>query len=303
MFQDYLFYGADVEMRYAYRMAHLSNIVQYAQTLHELNSNRSIALGDTFLGCLLLSSVLIDEERLNLRIRNGSEFLLSAETVIQTGEMKGFIEAEEGTPSMLKMDAGQEIETDYFVRTLRSSVDGRSKVTEGNTSCFTNSIEDAINDHIAQSYQVKGRVWLQSWISPTDGKPRAFGAVFMELPGTSQDISRALWGHVSKLPTPRELFEQSDDPDFLATKLIPHTTSPIKSITPKWSCSCSQSVVENMLLKLPESELLDMIEKAEPLSIKCHYCSQKYTVEVPKVSELLQTKKLMDAENSSSVKN
>lgn len=284
MFQDYLFFGSDVESRYVYRMAHLSALVQHAQQLHKLSNERACALGEGFLACVLLSSILEDEERFNLRIRHSNEFLISAETN-QFAHVKGFFECDEGSPTVKAIDAGQRPLTELHVRSLRAIPD-KTKVTEGNTLIETDSFVDAANDHIVRSFQMASEMRFECWVDPRDQKIRAFGVIYMELPDIEVSVAQELWNHVDSLPPLAELLSKSDDPDRLASLLIPHKTAPVRSVNPKWQCTCSQEAVESMILKLPNSELMDMLQKGAPVDVSCHFCKQAYSVSVDRVRQL-----------------
>lgn len=291
MFQDYLFFATDVESRYAYRMLNMTSLVRKAQALHKLSNNRALVLAETFLSCTLISSILEDEERFNLRIRHGDQFLSSCETT-RFAEVKGFIECEEGAPLVKLIDAGEPFATELHVRTLRA-IPGKNHITEGHTVLETDSIEHAINDHMVRSYQMMAELKIKAWIDKDDNLPRAFGIIYMELPNIDPEVAHELWSHVDSLPSLDELHAQSDDPDFLASKLIPHRTAPVRSLTPKWVCTCSEVAVEGMLTKLPVSELDDMIEKAEPVEVKCHYCNQAYVISVDRIRELASASSAM----------
>jgi len=284
MFQDYLLFATDVEVRYAYRMAHLSNLVQEAQRLHGLNDDRAILLGETLLAGCLIASVLDDEERVNLRVQCGDDYTIATENT-KNQEMRGYMAAE-NTSVLSAIDLGQRPLTALIIRSLRAQQNS-GKIFEGVTKFLTNSFEEAFNDHISQSYQVRARMRIDCWKDASDGKLRAFGAIFFELPNLADDVSEKLWDHFHELPLLRELHAEGDDPDLLARKIIPDATRPVRSLSPTWMCTCSQESVERMLLSLPLDEVQDMVRKNETLDIKCHYCSTQYFVPGERQKELL----------------
>jgi molecular chaperone Hsp33 len=285
MFQDYLLYATDVEVRYAYRMTHLSSVVQEAQRLHGLSAARAQLLGETLVAGTLLSSVLDEEERINLRIQCGDDFTIASETTSQL-EMRGYLAAEETEVTSAVDSTGSLPLVPLMVRTLRAK-NKTGKLFEGVTKFLTNSIEEAVNDHMRHSYQLRAQMKIDCWLDPKDQQLHAFGAIFFELPNLESSVSEKLWDHVAGLPLLRDLHTHGDDPDMLAAKLIPDMTRPVRSVKPQWQCGCSQESVERMLISLPQEELQDMVRKKEPLEIKCHYCSQNYSVSNEKQRELL----------------
>lgn len=284
MFQDYLFFASDVEMRYTYRMANLTALVRHAQELHGLTNGRACFLGETFLATLLVSSVLTDEERFNLRIRHGNDFLSSAEATL-FAEVKGFIECENDAEFTKTVDAMNGFQNELHVRSLRTIPD-KHVISEGHTIIESDSIQNAVNDHIVRSFQLMSEIKIQCWVDPISNRPCAYGVIYKELPNIDPEVAHELWTHVDKLPSLQELVSASDDPDVLASKIIPHRTHPVKSLSPKWRCTCSLPAVEGMLLKIPKSELEDMNVKAEPVEVKCHYCGQAYVISPERIREL-----------------
>ena len=285
MFQDYLFYGADLEFKYAYRMLHLSNLVQKAQKLHGLADARAVLLGETLLGSVLLASVLQEEELVNLRVQCGDHFTAGAETT-RLASTRGYAEFDEDSLVVKALDEGARPSADLLIRSLRAQSNG--KVFEGRTA-FSAALpfEEALNDHLERSFQMSLRVKLQCWPDREDGLLRAFAVIYMDLPGLSAPEAERLHQHIDALPSMQELYSRSSDPDALGKALTPQETRAIKSLVPEWICTCSQSSVEQMLLKLPTDEWEDILEKNEPLEIKCHYCSTKYNVGVPRIKEIL----------------
>jgi molecular chaperone Hsp33 len=84
----------------------------------------------------------------------------------------------------------------------------------------------------------------------------------------------------------KKLFLENSDADILVKKLIPGETKAVKSINPKFVCSCSQERVESVLISLPLEELADIINKSEDLEMKCHYCNKNYNVLMNKITQI-----------------
>ncbi len=277
MFQDYLFYGTDVETKYAFRMCNLSAIVNSAVKCHELNQHRGVLLGDVLLSGVLLSSLLEDDERINLRVQLGSDFSIASETT-RHAEVKGYFEADPSSPFMETVDEGCAFEGELFVRSMRAKSVAESKVFEGVTKSFAASIQDAVNHHVEQSYQINAKLRVDTWFDDIAKEFRSFGVVFLELPNLEAQISKSLWDHVDALPKMKSLWGQSSDPDILARALIPHELRAIRSAKPVWTCSCSQQTVERTLGSLCAPEIVELIASPEPIEVKCHYCGRKYLV-------------------------
>lgn len=284
MFQDYLFFGVDAKVHYCYRMLHLSNLVEEAKNLHHLNINRALLLSDTLLGSVLLSSTLDYEERVNLRIHCGGDFTIGTETSFQA-ETRGYIECNEDSDIVKQLDLGNNIVPELQVRSMRSQRN-KNSLSEGHTVSKFNSIEAALNEHLSSSYQMNTYLKISSWVNDQDGKLNAFGVIYQELPDIPESVSKKLKNHVLSLCSMKELFLENSDADILVKKLIPDEIKAVKSINPKFVCSCSQERVESVLVSLPLDELTDIVNKAEDLEMKCHYCNRNYIVPMGKITQI-----------------
>lgn len=296
MFQDYLFFGVDTKVYYSYRMLHLSHLVEEAKNLHNLNTNRALLLSDALLGSVLLSSILDFEERVNLRFHCNSDFTIGTETSYQA-ETRGYIECNENSEIVKQIDLGNNIIPEFQIRSMRSQRK-KSNLFEGLTVSKGNSIEQALNEHLASSYQMNTQLKISSWINNADGKINAFGVIFQELPDIPEEVSIKLRQHIAELPSMKELYLADSDADILAKKLIPDQTKAVKSINPKFVCSCSQERVENVIVTLPLAEISDILNKAEDLEMKCHYCNKNYIVTMQTISKIYASRNQASSPNS-----
>jgi molecular chaperone Hsp33 len=266
-------------------MLHLTSLVRHAQSLHGLSAARAEILGQGLLAGVLLASVLEDEERINLRVQASADFTMGIETT-RHAMTRGYLEVDPESPLVRAIDDGEHPDLPLVIRSLRSSGHAHS-LFEGTTGTRTASLEFALNEHLAASYQMGCKIRMDCWHSPTDQKLYAVGAIFLELPKLKEEVRQALWSHVDALPPLRTLFgESAHDPDAFAQQLIPHTVRAINNLTPNWSCSCSQNSVETMLLKLGQQELLSLAGDKKPAEIRCHYCNKTYVVTEERLAEL-----------------
>ncbi len=285
MFQDYLFFGTDVETRYAFRMIHLSKLVRHAQSLHGLPNVRAELLGQGLMAGVLLASILEDEERINLRFHAGQDCTMGIETTRQA-ETRGYLECNESSDLIVQLNQGQKPVFPWVVRSLRSKGDG-SNLFEGVSGTQTDSLEMAVNEHLRDSYQMKTQVKLDCWHSPDDGALHAMGVIYLELPQLKTEVSHELWNHMDQLPPLRHLVNvQQHNPDAIASALIPHQVKAINSINPVWGCSCSQASVENIVKRLGQQELKSMLAEGKPAEVRCHYCNTTYVVEIARMQQM-----------------
>ena len=284
MFQDYLFYGTDVNSKYAFRMCHLSHLVQEAQKKHELNGKRGELLGEAMLASALTGSILMDEARVNIRFQVGNEYALRTETT-RKAEMKAFLQAAPDSALLGDLDEGIPWTLPMKVVSARSKIK-TGKLFESVTEETVSSIEEAYNAHLKNSFQMNAVAKLECW-EDADGKLHAFGAIWMELPNLPKETKGELYNHIDSIGSLKDLYNQGDDPDRLASALIPHQVRAINSMTPKWFCTCSQEAAERAITSLPISEIRSMIEEEKGAEVTCDYCNIKYKVAQSTLEALL----------------
>jgi molecular chaperone Hsp33 len=285
MFQDYLFYGTDVETRYAFRMIHLTSLVRHAQSLHGLAGAEAELLGQGLLAGILLASILEDEERINLRFHSDNDFTMGIETT-RHAVTRGYLEVNPDSQLMTEYVRRHNPVLPWMVRSLRSK-SGAGGLFEGISRTDAPSLQAAVNEHLSASYQMKTQVRLDCWTSPKDGQLYASGVIYLELPKLPSSVAQELWSHVDQMPLLRDIFgETMHDPDALSARLIPHQVRAINSVNPSWGCSCSLHSIETMLKKLGYEELISLSDEGKPSEIRCHYCNKFFSVGVDRLREL-----------------
>lgn len=281
MFQDYLLFASDAQTRYAFRVVHLSHLAQESAKRHNLKGAAALLLADTLTSGVLIASILETEDRVNLRIQCGSDFTVASETTSQA-QTRGYIEWAADSEVMARLESDRPSGASVIVRSLKSLPDSNT-LTEGITQSYFDTVEQVVNEHLAQSYQSNLRIRIESWYESENGDQspeqlRAFGVIYLELPGLDAKVQSDLHRHIDAFTGFRAAGPKIDDPDLLAPLLIPDPMRPVNSLRPHWSCSCSLASVEAMLISLGSKELHDLAASQENTEVSCHYCKSNYVI-------------------------
>ncbi len=284
MFQDFLFYAADVKTQYAFRLVHLSRLVSDAAQKHELVGVRAELLGDVLVNGVLLSSILETEERVNLRIQMGSDFTVASETTCNA-EVRGYLQSADDSEFLKNLENGVHTKQPVVVRSLRS-VPNKTKLNEGITQSQFGSVSQVVNEHLETSFQSNARVRSECW-TDAEGQLRAFGVIYLELPNLPQTVETELAEHVAQIKRFSEMDSAVlEDPDLLSKALAPHEIRAVNSVNPRWQCTCSVAGIEGMLLRLSSADLAEMADTNEPAKVTCHYCNTQFEIPVKRLREL-----------------
>ena len=286
---NYLFFAIETNAAFSFRLANIGHLVSEICKRHQLNAARSMLLGDAILGCVLMSSLLDDEEALNIRIQCESYFTIGVECNF-LGQVKGYIECDESSELVRNLDSQLPWEETLTVRSVRTQKN-RSNLFEGVTALKTNSIEKALNDHLSSSYQMTTVLHFTNWTN-SKNKNFSFGLILQELPNIQKELSNSLKLHLSMLPSIPELYEElNGDPDLLSNKLILGSFKGLKSITPHFQCSCSTQKVIDAVGLLPIKEIQDILNKSQPIEVRCHYCNTNHSVNNSQIEEIFLKQK------------
>jgi len=103
------------------------------------------------------------------------------------------------------------------------------------------------------------------------------GLLIMAMPEADPDILEMLDRNVRALPALGNLFSDDDGHNKLADQLFKGLdVKELESKSVCYRCNCSPLRVLEMLNSLPQDEVQDMKDKAEPISVNCAFCSKTY---------------------------
>lgn len=124
-------------------------------------------------------------------------------------------------------------------------------------------------------------------------RPTSGGFVVQLLPEASE-AEAAMETMTKRLEDFVEIKERLQDTDASPSALVsqifegmPFTW--LQSSDIRFGCQCSQLRVMTTLSVLDRSDIQELVEDGEPLSMSCDYCGATYTVEVAQLQGLLST--------------
>lgn len=198
------------------------------------------------------------------------------------GWTRGLLQAKPGgpTPDLRKTKA-----TLQMMRTLpRSDVHrGVVEVPE------SGNLSEAFMRYMQLSEQIVSMISLGS--SVEGERPTAGGFVVQLLPEAAE-AEAAMKTMTERLESFVEIRERLRDTDGSPSKLIeaifegmPFTWLHTSEVS--FGCQCSQLRVMTTLSLLDRTDIQELVDEGEPLSIGCDYCGASYTVEVAQLQGLL----------------
>jgi molecular chaperone Hsp33 len=150
-------------------------------------------------------------------------------------------------------------------------------------------VSQALMTYMQTSEQVTSVVGVKTVIR-VDGVAGAGGYMVQLLPDATQSALRAMIERLERLGL---LEQRVTSPGFSATSLmiellagIPHTVLGAAAV--RYHCWCDEVRVMSALATLKRSDLEELLQAGEPLSLSCDYCHREYQIQPMKLKGLLE---------------
>lgn len=153
------------------------------------------------------------------------------------------------------------------------------------------NLSEAFMRYMQLSEQIVSMISLGSAVE--DEKPTAGGFLFQLLPEAVEagDAMKTMTRRLEDFVDIRERLQESDgSPARLIEQIfegVPFTW--LHSSDIRFGCHCSRLRVITALSLLDRSDIQELVEEGEALSIACDYCGASYTVEIPQLQGLLSS--------------
>lgn len=197
------------------------------------------------------------------------------------GWSRGLLQSPTGEAPDMRHDRA----TLEMMRTLPSSDLHRGivEVPEGG------NLSEAFMRYMQLSEQIVSMISLGSAV---EGANPAVGGFVVQLLPEAVEAEAALETMTKRLESFREIRGRLQGSDASPARLIeqifegmPFTW--LHSSDIRFGCHCSELRVMTALSMLDRSEIQDLVDEGEPLSIGCDYCGAAYTVEIAQLQGLL----------------
>lgn len=128
--------------------------------------------------------------------------------------------------------------------------------------------------------------------SVVEGEAPTAGGYVVQLLPEATEAEAAMETMTQRLEDFVEIRDRLQKSDASPSQLIEHIFEGmpftwLQSSDIRFGCQCSEVRVMTTLSVLDRSEIQDLVDEGEPLSIGCDYCGTSYTVEIAQLQGLL----------------
>lgn len=291
LYRDRLINGITNDGKFRISILKATNIVETARQSHNLNLLTATILGRLLIGATLSTSVLKNEERIQIKIDgNGILGNLTAEANA-VGEVRGKIENPTYVPP------NEENLEDMIRHCVGFGNLHLSKILYGEEKPYVSSVEivksDITNDlvyYYAQSEQIPTGIKISIDFNDDFSIKHAYGVLIQAMPDASDSDRDKMTARIKKMESFSKLADQGLYIDEMLNKLL--TGYQFKELSRRpvdFYCPCNKERFYNAISSLNHDEIKDLAKDAH-IEVSCDYCSKKYRFDQAELKSMLISK-------------
>ena len=266
--------------------------VERARQIHDLSPTACAALGRTLCGASLLGESMKEENAaLTIRIQGGGPI----GTVLAVSDSRGYVRGMVGDPHVDlplrddgKLNVGGAVGRDGLLTVLRDI--GLKEPYVGSTELVSGEIAEDLTAYLLESEQVPSACALGVLVD-TDRTIKAAGGFLVQLmPGAEESLISTLEENIFMMDQLTTVLSE-DGAEALFGQVLKGLEYHIVGSSPVgYRCDCSRERVEEAISCIDRSELQEMIEESQDISVSCQFCDRRYAFTPVDLNALLERK-------------
>lgn len=158
----------------------------------------------------------------------------------------------------------------------------------GQVELQTGEIAEDLTYYFATSEQVPSCVGLGVLMERDNTVKQAGGFIIQLMPFTEDEVIGKLEQNLAKVSSVTSMLESGMSPeDILHALLEGFDVEIMETGETRFACNCGKERIEKALISIGKSELQEMIEDAEPIEVKCHFCNKGYEFSIEELKDIL----------------
>lgn len=273
------------------RAAAASTTALVEETRHrqQTDPTATVAIGRVVTAAALLGSLLKGSQRLALILEgNGPLRQLSAETDAQGNLRATLKEPVAGLPPKDdRFDVAGAIGRAGFLQVVKDL--GLREPYRGMVQLVSSEVAEDLAWYLTHSEQVPSSVALGVTLGPQAEVSAAGGFLIQSMPGCDEALLADIEDRIRALPPVSTLLGQGLAPEQLLAELFADIPYQVQSRCDlAYRCTCSRPQVHAMLATLEKSELQELAEEPEGVTVTCEFCKEPYRFSPEEVAALAE---------------
>lgn len=261
-------------------VATTTDLVQEAQSIHDLWPTATAALGRFLTGSVMMGAMYQgalnhNDTELTLRIEANGPIEGMVATTNAHGHVRGYV----GNPHVFMQYLSGKLNVKAVVGEGYLHVTKDLKVRDIFTSSVKLTSGEIAEDfayYYTASEQIPSAVSLGVLVDEDHRVLAAGGFIIQMLPGHKEDDIKAVEAAIAGMPPISEFIAQGHDAHAMLEQLCGQGSYQLLETLPlSYQCDCSREKFERGLVALGEKELLSMLEEDGHIETTCHFCNKK----------------------------
>lgn len=265
-------------------------LVEEVRRRQQTDPTATVAIGRLATAAALMGSLLKGEQRTGLTVEgNGPLQRLQAETDAE-GRVRATLKvASAGLPPRDgRFDVAGAVGHAGFLHVVKDL--DMKEPYRGMVQLVSSEIAEDLAYYFTTSEQTPSSVALGVELGRQAEVVAAGGFLLQLLPGAAESVAEQLTVRLGELPPTTTMLRRGLAPEAIAERLLEGFPYRILGSTElKFSCSCSQRQILNLLRTLGADDLDRLIEEENGASVTCEYCKQVYPVTAETLRKLRAT--------------
>lgn len=268
------------------------DLVQRARSIHNTSPTASAALGRSLCAASLMGDMMKEENAtLTLRINGGGPIGSIVAVSDSGGNVRGYVtEPHVDLPlrSDGKLDVGGAVGRDGMLTVSRDI--GLKEPYIGSTELVSGEIAEDITAYLLESEQIPSACALGVLVD-TDTSIKAAGGFIVQLmPGANAGLIDALEENIFTMDQLTTILDEDGEEELFRQVLKGLEYHTVGEAPVEYRCYCSRERVEEALGCIETSELEDMANQGEDISVSCQFCDRVYSFSVEELRDIARKK-------------
>ncbi|MBE5821729.1 MAG: Hsp33 family molecular chaperone HslO [Clostridiales bacterium] len=270
-----------------------TEVVRKAKEIHNLSKTATAALGRLLtMGVIIGADLKEDTDNVTLQVK-GNGPIGSMTVVTKKGaKVKGCVtnpEIEVKPKENGKLDVQGIVGNEGYIYIIKDI--GLKEPYVGISEIVSGEIAEDFANYYATSEQIPTVLALGVCFDDNNEVKKAGGYLLQLMPDATEEIIDKLEKIISNVPSITQMLSDNISLYDIAKTITgdEYLLTMLGEISNEYICDCSEDRMTKGLISLGKDELKDIISEGKDIDLECHFCNKKYTFDVNKLNELLQS--------------
>lgn len=270
-------------------VADTTNLINYAQEIHDLYPVASAALGRVITASLLLAVDMKNiENKLSVIIKGNGQLGSIVAVAKPDGKVKGYVNNPHVDLPLNnnKLDVSKGVGSSGQLTIIKDL--GLKEPYSGQVDLVSGEIAEDMAYYLAVSEQKQSAVSLGVLVNPDLSIQSSGGFIIQPLPNAPEELILDIEDRLNNFKTITSLFSSGYSSKDILNELIGDMNIIYnEEIEPSYFCDCNRNRLESILLTLGKKELTDILTEDNGAELICHYCNKTYNFDTKDLEEII----------------